>query len=65
MDLRSFYQQFECAVYTDDKGVMKDIQADFDWAISYGERITDYDRRRKNVFQRIYTGLLQLVAPFM
>lgn len=65
MDLRSFYQQFECAVCTDDKGVMKDIQADFDWAISYGERITDYDRRRKNVFQRIYTGLLQLVAPFM
>lgn len=65
MDLRSFYQQFECAVYTNDQGVMQAADGDFAWAISNSERITQANRKRKNIFHRIYAGLLQLVAPFM
>lgn len=64
-DLRSFYQQFESAVYTDDKVVMDDIERDFEYTISNSEQITDQNRMRKNLLHRIYAGLLHLVAPFM
>lgn len=29
IDMRSFYQQFESAVYTDDKEIIRDVNEDF------------------------------------
>ena len=65
MDLRSFYQQFECSGYTDDKGVMADVLEDFNQTFEVSVMITDKNKRRKNVFRRIQAGFMQLFAPFM
>lgn len=65
LDLRSFYQQFECAVYTDDKGVMNDLLNDFNETFPRCEEIKERNRMRRNIFHRLYAGLLQIIAPFM
>ncbi len=65
MDLRSFYQQFECAVYTTDEGVISSALADFLDTVSECEEITLKTRRRNSIFRRIFNGLMQLFAPFM
>lgn len=65
MDLRSFYQQFECAVYTDDKGVMDDVLDDFNQTFNDCYMITENNKKRKNVLYRIFNGLMQVFAPFM
>lgn len=64
-DLRSFYQQFECAVYTDDKGVTNAVANDFSRTFENCELIEEGNRMRKNIFHRLYAGILQIVAPFM
>lgn len=64
-DLRSFYQQLECAVYTDDPSLREAVQSDFAETFSLSERIAEGTRRRKNVFNRIAAGVLQLFAPLM
>lgn len=64
-DLRSFYQQFENAVYTNDKQTMKDVQADFDRVISASTLITSKLYKRNSLINRIIAGLLGIIAPFM
>ena len=65
MDLRSFYQQFECAVYTDDKGVMDSVMDDFTQTIELSVLITENNKMRKNIFYRAFAALMQVFAPFM
>lgn len=65
IDLRSFYQQFECAVLTDDKGILSDVNADFENTFSDCEQITVLNAKRKNILNRIYVGALRLFAPLM
>ena len=65
MDLRSFYQQFECAVYTDDKNIMSAVNEDFSSTLELCERITEQNQMRKNILYRIVAGLMQVFAPFM
>ena len=65
MDLRSFYQQFETSVYTDDKDVLADVLADFNSSFSHSEQITHKDKWSRNIFYRIYVGMIQVFAPFM
>ncbi len=65
MDLRSFYQQFECAVYTNDSKVMIGVENDFSETFGESKLITEENKRRKNIFHRIFAGVLQLFAPFM
>lgn len=65
MDLRSFYQQFECAVLSDDPGFLADIQKDFDTTFPDCEEITKKNQRRNNPLNRFWAGLLRLVAPLM
>ena len=65
MDLRSFYQQFECAIYTDDKIVMKDLDRDFVKAFSDSREVTEYTRKRPSIFSKIYSSVMQIFAPFM
>ena len=65
MDLRSFYQQFECAVYTDDKGVMEQVDEDFNKTFLDSVLLTEKNKLRNNVIYRAFAGLMQVFAPFM
>ncbi len=65
MDLRSFYQQFECAVYLNDKSVMEDIKGDFDKTFDDSVLITQNNKLRKHILYRAFAGVMQIFAPFM
>ena len=65
MDLRSFYQQFECAVYTDDGKFMSAVMADFENTFKDSELITEKNKLRKHALYRAFAGLMQVFAPFM
>lgn len=65
MDLRSFNQQFESAVLTNNKSVMKDVSADFEKTILYCQEVTDKNKKRKKLTYRIWAGLLHLISTFM
>ncbi len=65
VDLRSFYQQFESAVYTDDKDFSLEVEKDFNETFQNGVLFEQNNLKRKNVFNRIKAGVLQLFAPLM
>jgi cardiolipin synthase len=65
MDLRSFYQQFESAVYSNDEKFRADILADFERTIADSKPIDQKTSYRKNLLNRVWTGFLQIFAPFM
>ena len=65
MDLRSFYQQFESAVFTSDKQTLVDIEKDFNWTIKRSKQITEKNRKRNKLWFRIKAGLFKLISPFM
>ncbi len=64
MDMRSFYQQFECGVVTTDIEVMRDVYADFEGSF---ESCTDIREVVKYNFmiKRVFNGLLRLFSPLM
>jgi cardiolipin synthase len=64
MDMRSFYQQFECGVVTTDSEVMADIEADFTETFSLCTDIREVVKYNFLV-KRIYNGLLRLFSPLM
>ncbi len=64
-DLRSFYQQFECAVYTDDEKVIKDVAADFEDVFTKSVELDEKTARRAKLVNRVFAGVLQLFAPLM
>ena len=65
MDLRSFYQQFECAVYTDDDNVKKEVLIDFENTIKDSLLITEKNKLRNHLIYRAFAGVMQIFAPFM
>ncbi len=65
MDLRSFYQQFESGVFTDDIRLLEQVKLDFEKTFSSSKIISEKNRWRKNIFYRIFVGFMQLIAPFM
>ena len=65
MDLRSFYQQFECAVYTDDHKIRSAVLSDFENTFNDCQLITEKNKLRKHTFYRAFAGLMQVFAPFM
>lgn len=65
IDLRSFYQQFECAVLTDDIGILTDISADFENTFADCKQITALNAKRRSIFNRVYVGVLRLFASLM
>lgn len=65
IDLRSFFQQFESAVFLNQKSTLKQIENDFDYTISKSEQITKTNTKRKNLFFRILAGIFNLISPFM
>ena len=65
MDLRSFYQQFECSVYTDDKSFRKAVLEDFEDTFNDCTEISEQNMYRKKFGYRFLAGVTQLIAPFM
>ncbi len=62
MDMRAFYQEFDNGVYTDDKTVMSDIEADFCKVFNANDVQTP---ARHNVFSNFITTVLRIVSPLM
>lgn len=64
IDLRSYYNQFENGVYTDDPGFMQEVEQDFEdtFAVS-----NDLDQKivRYPLCNRILSGFLRLFSPLM
>ena len=65
MDLRSFNQQFESAVYTNQKSILCEVEEDFDKTIAYSTEVTKQARRRNKFSNRVLAGLFNIVSPFM
>ncbi len=65
MDLRSFYQQFECAVYLNDTKTIKEVKADFDKTFDNSFLITEKNKLRNHLLYRMFAGVMQIFAPFM
>lgn len=62
-DMRSFYQQFENGIYTDDKTFRKQVTDDFKDTFRECELVEKPQKR--NLFYRIFRGVLRIVAPLM
>ena len=62
MDMRSFYEQFESAVYTDDVAVLGQIEADFGSAFAECEPLA---ARRRSPLGRLFDMILRVFAPLM
>ena len=65
MDLRSFHQQFESAVYTTDTKVLSDILTDFNSTLKFCSQITKENRRRNKIIYRIFACIFRLMSPLM
>jgi len=65
MDLRSFYQQFESALYTNDKQTLKEIEADFEETFEKSNFIGKKNMKRKSAAFRLVAGVVNLISPFM
>lgn len=65
LDHRSFNQQFESAVYTNDRKTIDAIEQDFKTTIMASEEITPEKRKRNKLMYRLFAGILRLISPFM
>ena len=65
MDLRSFNQQFESAVYTSEESTLGAIARDFDSSLKLSKEITPKYFKRNKLSFRIIAGIFNLISPFM
>jgi cardiolipin synthase len=65
MDLRSFYQQFECAVYTNDEKTMASLLSDFEETFKSSTLVIEENKKRRKLIHRVFVGIMQFFAPFM
>ncbi len=65
MDLRSFYQQFESAIYTNDDGVMRSIEEDFNETFEKSLRLNNTNLKRNKLSFKIIAGITNIISPFM
>lgn len=64
-DLRSFYQQFECAVLITDEKTTSRINEDFINTFKKSNIITKENANRRFLTFRIIAGITSLISPFM
>ena len=62
IDLRSFYQQFESALYTTDSGTLREVEEDFVKTFAECEPLTKKKNSAKN---RLLALVLKVVSPLM
>jgi len=65
MDLRSFYQQFESAIYLNDQQTLLDIQNDFLNTFDKSIFLTKSNLKRNRYSFRVSAGIVNLISPFM
>ncbi len=64
IDLRSYYNQFENGVYTNDVNVLKDIESDFSFVFGASDTVEN-DAVNKHHLRRFIASILKLFAPLM
>lgn len=62
MDQRSLYQQFESAVFTNNKAVMQDLQTDFEKTINTSIK---HQIKRRGMLKKTTIRILRLISPLM
>lgn len=62
MDMRSFYQEFDNGVYTDDAMAMSAAESDFDEVFAANSESLPV---KHNIFVKIATAFLRIVSPLM
>ncbi len=62
-DMRSFFQQFENAVVSDDRGLMRDLESDFEDCFANGNLMEQPES--KGFLLWFATAILRLVSPLM
>jgi len=65
MDLRSFYQQFESAVYLNDEQTLLDIEKDFLSTFTLSTQLNSTNLKRNKPLFRVIAGITNLISPFM
>lgn len=65
MDLRSFNQQFESAVYTNQNQTLDAIKSDFTFTLSHSKEITSKNMKRNKTSFKILAGFFNILSPFM
>lgn len=65
IDLRSYYNQFENAVYFNDAKAMEQIFADFENTFKVCTEITRENATRNKLIPRICAGVLRVFSPLM
>ena len=65
MDLRSFYQQFESALYLNDPTTMAKIEDDFTAVFNTCTQISGKNLKRNRLSFRIIAGIMNIISPFM
>lgn len=65
MSMRSFYQQFESAVYSNDSKLLSQIKNDFIDTIQECEEKTSLNFEKDNFLKRAILGLLRIFSPLM
>ncbi|MCD8206094.1 MAG: cardiolipin synthase [Clostridia bacterium] len=62
-DMRSFYQQFENGVYTNDPAFMNELKSDFESCMRESIEVTK--KAPHNLIYRMCRGILKIVEPLM
>jgi cardiolipin synthase len=62
-DMRSFYQQFENSVLTDDKKLLSDVENDFERTFADCKLVEK--RQKRGLFNKIAVSVLRIVGPLM
>jgi cardiolipin synthase len=62
-DMRSFYQQFENSVLSDDEGVRADLEKDFNNA--FDDSVLMQKPQKNGIFKSVLITALRIVAPLM
>lgn len=62
LDQRSYYQQFESAVYISDENILKSLEADFNKTIL---RSNPHEKKKMGLFKWTLIHILRLVSPLM
>lgn len=65
IDLRSFYQQFESAIYTNQQSTLDAILLDFKNTLKHSTQITKSLRKRNKFWYRVFASILRLISPLM
>lgn len=65
VDLRSYYNQFENAVYFNGDAAMREVLCDFENTFKLSDEITASNATRNKLIPRIFAGVLRIFSPLM